>query len=94
LWRHTKEPLKVALLNKLIGKDEPTQEAVLSFLAIMKYMGDHPSGQRARIGTELTDQVFAAPLKYVCLVSLIADYSAVGDCSRRDLLSTNETTHR
>jgi myosin-7 len=52
------------LLKKLQGKEEPSQEAVMAFLAIMKYMGDHPS-RRARVGTELTDQIFNGALKYV-----------------------------
>lgn len=51
------------LLKKLQGKEEPSQEAVMSFLAIMKYMGDHPS-RRTRVGTELTDQIFGGALKF------------------------------
>jgi myosin-7 len=66
LWRHSSEPLKLPLLKKLHGKEEPSQEALLSFVAIMKYMGDHPmSRRRVANTTELTDQIFTPPLKYV-----------------------------
>ena len=43
LWRWGKEPLKVPLLKKLDGKEEASAEAVMAFLAILKYTGDHPS---------------------------------------------------
>ncbi|CAH1781656.1 unnamed protein product [Owenia fusiformis] len=62
LWRYSKEPLKQPLLKKLLGKDELVQEAVMCYLALLKYMGDHPS-RRSRNGNELTDQLFEPPLK-------------------------------
>lgn len=62
LWRHSKEPLKQPLLKKLLGRDELSQEACMCFLAILKYMGDHPS-KRGRAANELTDQIFEPPLK-------------------------------
>jgi myosin-7 len=66
LWHHSKEPLKLPLLKKLQGKEEASQEAVMAFLAILKYMGDHPS-RRQRGGNEMTDQIFAGPLKFEIL---------------------------
>jgi myosin-7 len=66
LWRYSKEPLKQPLLKKLLGKEELSQEACLCFLAILKYMGDHPS-KRSRTGNELTDQIFEPPLKHEIL---------------------------
>ena len=39
------------------------QEAIATFLAIMKYMGDYPT-RRTLHGSELTDQIFEAPLQY------------------------------
>ncbi|XP_074658425.1 myosin-VIIa-like [Tubulanus polymorphus] len=66
LWRYSKEPLKQPLLKKLIGKDELSQEACFCNLAILKYMGDHPS-RRSRTGNELTDQIFEPPLKHELL---------------------------
>lgn len=64
LWRYSQEPLRLPLLKKLEGRDEPNAEAIASYLAIMKYMGDHPS-QRPRMPIELTDTIFKAALKYV-----------------------------
>lgn len=62
LWRYSKEPLKQPLLKKLMGRDDLSQEACMAFLAILKYMGDHPS-RRGRTANELTDQIFEPPLK-------------------------------
>uniref|UniRef100_A0A2R9B4R9 Unconventional myosin-VIIa n=1 Tax=Pan paniscus TaxID=9597 RepID=A0A2R9B4R9_PANPA len=61
LWSHTREPLKQALLKKLLGSEELSQEACLS-PAVLKYMGDYPS-KRTRSVNELTDQIFEGPLK-------------------------------
>ena len=66
LWRYSKEPLKQPLLKKLLGKEELSQEACLCFLAVLKYMGDHPS-KRSRTGNELTDQIFEPPLQHEIL---------------------------
>ncbi|XP_077987827.1 myosin-VIIa-like [Glandiceps talaboti] len=63
LWSYTKEPIRQPLLKKLLSSDELAQEAVLAFLALMKYMGDYPS-RRTRSGNELTDQIFEAALKH------------------------------
>lgn len=63
LWRHTREPMKQPLLQKLIGKDELAEEACFAFTAILKYMGDLPA--KRRIGNEYTDQIFEGPLKHV-----------------------------
>ena len=46
------------------GKEELSQEACMCYLAVLKYMGDHPS-KRSRTGNELTDQIFEPPLKHV-----------------------------
>ena len=66
LWRYSKEPIKQPLLKKLLGKDDLSGDACLCFLAILKYMGDHPS-KRSRTGNELTDQIFEPPLKHVSI---------------------------
>ncbi|KAE9550764.1 hypothetical protein FO519_006016 [Halicephalobus sp. NKZ332] len=66
LWRHSREPIRQPLLRKLEGKLEPCNEAVMSYLAIMKYMGDHPT-KRPRHPVELTDTIFRGPLKYEVL---------------------------
>ncbi|XP_064221389.1 unconventional myosin-VIIa isoform X2 [Aotus nancymaae] len=62
LWSHTREPLKQALLKKLLGSEELSQEACLAFIAMLKYMGDYPS-KRMRSVNELTDQIFEGALK-------------------------------
>ncbi|XP_011794332.1 PREDICTED: unconventional myosin-VIIa isoform X3 [Colobus angolensis palliatus] len=62
LWSHTREPLKQALLKKLLSSEELSQEACLAFIAVLKYMGDYPS-KRTRSVNELTDQIFEGPLK-------------------------------
>uniref|UniRef100_A0A2K5HMQ6 Unconventional myosin-VIIa n=1 Tax=Colobus angolensis palliatus TaxID=336983 RepID=A0A2K5HMQ6_COLAP len=61
LWSHTREPLKQALLKKLLSSEELSQEACLAFIDI-HYMGDYPS-KRTRSVNELTDQIFEGPLK-------------------------------
>jgi len=66
LWRHSREPLKLPLLKKLMNKEELRDEACLTFHAILKYMGDLPS-RRTRTGNELTDQIFEGPLKHEIL---------------------------
>lgn len=66
LWRHTREPLKQPLLKKLVAKEELANEACFAFSSIMKYMVDLPS-KRSRIGSEITDHIFDAPLKHEIL---------------------------
>ena len=66
LWRHSREPLKLPLLKKLMNKEELRDEACLIFHAVLKYMGDLPS-RRTRTGNELTDQIFEGPLKHEIL---------------------------
>jgi len=63
LWRHTREPLKLPLLRKLVSKEELSHEAIFAFQACLKYMGDIPY-RRARSANELTDQIFEGPLKH------------------------------
>jgi myosin-7 len=63
LWRYTKDPIRQPLLQKLLGKEDMSQEACTCFLTILKYMGDHPS-KRGRAGSDLTDQIFEPPLKH------------------------------
>lgn len=80
LWSHTREPLKQALLKKIVGSEELSQEACMSFIAVLKYMGDYPS-KRTRSVNELTDQIFewavkAEPLKdeaYVQILKQLTD---------------------
>ncbi|XP_026243058.2 unconventional myosin-VIIa isoform X4 [Urocitellus parryii] len=62
LWSHTREPLKQALLKKILGSEELSQEACMAFIAVLKYMGDYPS-KRMRSVNELTDQIFEGALK-------------------------------
>ncbi|XP_074073046.1 unconventional myosin-VIIa isoform X2 [Macrotis lagotis] len=62
LWSHTREPLKQALLKKILGNEELSQEACMAFIAMLKYMGDYPS-KRTRSVNELTDQIFEGALK-------------------------------
>ncbi|XP_054902492.1 unconventional myosin-VIIa-like isoform X4 [Poeciliopsis prolifica] len=62
LWSCIREPLKQPLLKKVLAHDELSQEALLAFIAVMKYMGDYPS-KRARSVNELTDQIFEGALK-------------------------------
>ncbi|XP_025784399.1 unconventional myosin-VIIa [Puma concolor] len=62
LWNHTREPLKQALLKKILGSEELSQEACMAFIAMLKYMGDYPS-KRTRSVNELTDQIFEGALK-------------------------------
>ncbi|XP_026048128.1 myosin VIIAa isoform X3 [Maylandia zebra] len=62
LWSCTREPLKQPLLKKVVSHEELAQDACMSFIAIMKYMGDYPS-KRTRSVNELTDQIFEGALK-------------------------------
>ncbi|KAM5226722.1 unconventional myosin-VIIa isoform 3-T3 [Hipposideros larvatus] len=62
LWSHNREPLKQALLKKILGSEELSQEACMAFIAVLKYMGDYPS-KRMRSVNELTDQIFEGALK-------------------------------
>ncbi|KAL7400691.1 hypothetical protein ABVT39_016104 [Epinephelus coioides] len=62
MWSCTREPLKQPLLKKVVNHEELAQEACMSFIAMMKYMGDYPS-KRMRSVNELTDQIFEGALK-------------------------------
>ncbi|XP_078514637.1 unconventional myosin-VIIa [Lissotriton helveticus] len=62
LWTYTRDPIKQALLKKVLTSEELSQEACMSFIAILKYMGDYPS-KRMRSVNELTDQIFEGALK-------------------------------
>ncbi|XP_072248123.1 myosin VIIAa [Leuresthes tenuis] len=62
LWSCTREPLKQPLLKKVVNHEELAQDACMSFIAMMKYMGDYPS-KRMRSVNELTDQIFEGALK-------------------------------
>ncbi|KAI5193168.1 Unconventional Myosin-Viia [Manis pentadactyla] len=64
LWSHTREPLKQALLKKILGSEELSQEACMAFVDIRnhRYMGDYPS-KRMRSVNELTDQIFEGALR-------------------------------
>lgn len=58
LWTFSRDPIKLPLLKKLMTQsDEIHHKATMSFLAIMKYMGDYPS-KKMRLSTDLTDTVF------------------------------------
>lgn len=46
LWSHTREPLKQALLKKILGSEELSQEACMAFINILNHrVGDTGSGQ-------------------------------------------------
>ncbi|XP_068172673.1 myosin VIIAa isoform X4 [Antennarius striatus] len=62
MWTCTREPLKQPLLKKVVNHEELSQDACMSFIAMMKYMGDYPS-KRTRAVNELTDQIFEGALK-------------------------------
>ncbi|ODN02660.1 Myosin-VIIa [Orchesella cincta] len=62
LWRHSREPVRQPLLKKLQNKEGLVEDACFIFTSILKYMGDIPH-KRSKIGNELTDQIFDAPLK-------------------------------
>ncbi|XP_051255547.1 myosin VIIAa [Dicentrarchus labrax] len=62
MWSCTREPLKLPLLKKVVSHEELAQDACMSFIAMMKYMGDYPS-KRTRSVNELTDQIFEGALK-------------------------------
>ncbi|PNF26048.1 Myosin-VIIa [Cryptotermes secundus] len=62
LWKHSREPLKQPLLQKLIEHEELAAEACTAFTAVLKYMGDLPT-RHARASTEYTDKIFSGPLK-------------------------------
>ncbi|XP_061637581.1 unconventional myosin-VIIa-like isoform X9 [Phyllopteryx taeniolatus] len=62
LWSCTREPLKQPLLKKVVHHEELAQESCMTFIAVMKYMGDYPS-KRTRSVNELTDQMFEGALK-------------------------------
>uniref|UniRef100_T1GP66 Myosin-VIIa n=1 Tax=Megaselia scalaris TaxID=36166 RepID=T1GP66_MEGSC len=66
IWRYSREPIKIPLLRKLQSKEELAEEACFAFAAILKYMGDLPS-KRPRMGNEITDHIFDAPLKHEIL---------------------------
>ncbi|XP_063242397.1 myosin-VIIa-like isoform X2 [Bacillus rossius redtenbacheri] len=62
LWKHSREPLKLPLLSKLLAHEELAQEACRAFTAVLKYMGDLPTRQ-GRGGVEHTDLIFRGPLR-------------------------------
>uniref|UniRef100_W5L375 Myosin VIIAa n=1 Tax=Astyanax mexicanus TaxID=7994 RepID=W5L375_ASTMX len=64
LWCCTREPIKQALLKKVLAHEELSQEACMAFIDILLhyYMGDYPS-KRTRSVNELTDQIFEGALK-------------------------------
>jgi myosin-7 len=64
LWKHSREPLKKPLLQKLMEHEKLAVEACTAFTAILKYMGDLPT-RRTRASTEYTDKIFNGPLKNV-----------------------------
>jgi myosin-7 len=64
LWKHSHEPLKKPLLQKLLDHEELAAEACAAFTAVLKYMGDLPT-RRTRASTEYTDKIFSGALKNV-----------------------------
>ncbi|XP_053696662.1 myosin-VIIa-like [Sabethes cyaneus] len=45
LWKHTREPMKAPLLQRLRHDKERADSAVMIFTVILKYMGDLPRGR-------------------------------------------------
>ena len=84
LWKHSREPLKLPLLKKLMNKDELREESCLIFHAVLKYMGDLPS-RRTRTGNELTDQIFEGPLKHVS--SIWVSTNLIIECNFHKILT-------
>ena len=64
LWAHSRDPIKRPLLQKLNNDEELSAQACMSFVAILKYMGDQPT-RKQNIGTEYTDKIFDFALKNV-----------------------------
>ncbi|XP_062873180.1 unconventional myosin-VIIa [Trichomycterus rosablanca] len=63
LWARSKEPLKQPLMKSLQKNSDLNQLAIISFTAIMKYMGDHPI-KITRNPVELTDQIYGPALQH------------------------------
>lgn len=63
LFRHTRTPMKAALLARVCEDRELSQLAVVIFTNILRYMGDLPSN-RQRLGTEYTDLIFSPALEH------------------------------
>ncbi|KAH0500232.1 Unconventional myosin-VIIa [Microtus ochrogaster] len=62
LWSHTREPLKQALLKKILGSEELSQEACMAFIDILRHKGGWWQGGMRSVN-ELTDQIFEGALK-------------------------------
>ncbi|XP_050685505.1 myosin-VIIa-like isoform X2 [Leptidea sinapis] len=62
LWTHTREPIRLPLLRKILDDEKSSKIAVASFFAILKYMGDMPA-PKSRSATEYTDEIFKPALK-------------------------------
>ncbi|XP_058816281.1 myosin-VIIa-like [Topomyia yanbarensis] len=58
LWRHTREPMKAPLLQKLQHDKTRSDAAVMIFAVILKYMGDLPRGREIID----TDRIFGPAL--------------------------------
>ncbi|XP_011308112.1 myosin-VIIa [Fopius arisanus] len=63
LFKHTRTPMKAALLARVCEDRELSQLAVTIFTNILRYMGDLPSN-RQRLGTEYTDLIFTPALEH------------------------------
>ncbi|XP_017777144.1 PREDICTED: myosin-VIIa-like [Nicrophorus vespilloides] len=63
LWTYTNVPIRQPLLEKLFEHDELSKNAIESFMAIMKYMGDLPA-PKPKISSEYTDIIFEGALKH------------------------------
>lgn len=63
LWRHSRELIRMPLLQKLQGNNVLCKEGCTIYTAILKYMGDIPA-PRPRIVSEYTDEIFAPALKH------------------------------
>ncbi|XP_058494755.1 unconventional myosin-VIIa [Solea solea] len=57
LWVNSREPIRQALLKKIVANPELSHRASVAFTAILKYMGDYPTRQMVS-QLELTDQIF------------------------------------
>ncbi|XP_063056384.1 unconventional myosin-VIIa [Engraulis encrasicolus] len=63
LWVHSREPIRQALLKKLLEMPQLSHVACKAFTAILKYMGDYPTRQQ-QSPLELTDIIFGGATKH------------------------------
>lgn len=63
IWRHTNEPIQSPLLQNLQNDETLTKFACLSFMAMLKYMGDLPA-VKPKQSNEFTTPIFQPALQH------------------------------